>query len=150
MPWTLLTSIFVHGGFTHLLFNMITLYFFGNYLNLLLGRSRFLLVYFVGGIIGSVFYILLALLLGSPYTSVVGASGAIFALGGTLTMLRPKLRVLVFPIPAPIPIWAAIIGGFLIMSFLPNVAWEAHLGGLLAGLALGYLFRKRIQTYYYY
>ncbi len=147
MPWTILTCLFVHGGFTHILFNMITLYFFGNYLSVLLGSNRFLLIYFVGGIIGSLFFVLLALLLGSEYTSVVGASGAIFALGGALAVMRPRLRVIVFPIPAPIPIWAAVIGGFLLVSFLPGVAWQAHLGGLLAGLIAGFCYRKKVQAY---
>lgn len=150
MPWTIFTSLFLHGGFMHLLFNMITLYFFGNYLSILLGSGRFLLVYLVGGIIGSIFYVLLAFPLGSEYTYVVGASGAIFALGGALAVMRPKLRVLVFPIPAPIPIWAAVIGGFLLVSFLPGVAWQAHLGGLLTGLTFGYFFKKRAQRYTYY
>jgi len=57
--------------------------------------------------------------------------------------LEGKLRVFVFPIPAPVPLWAAVIGGFLIISFFPNVAWQAHLGGLAFGLTIGYFFRKR-------
>jgi len=97
------------------------------------------MVYFVGGILGNILYILLA----PPFSIAIGASGAIFAVGGTLAVLRPKIRVFVFPIPIPFPLWVAVIGGFLIVSFFPNVAWQAHLGGLAFGLTVGYFFRKR-------
>ena len=138
-PWTIVTSIFLHGSMWHILANMFTLYFFGRYLCALLGEKKFLTVYFIGGILGNVFYILLA----PPLSIAIGASGAVFALGGVLAIMTPKLRVFVFPIPAPVPLWAAVIGGFLIISFFPNVAWQAHLGGLVFGLAIGYFFRKR-------
>ena len=138
-PWTILTSLFLHGSFGHILGNMITLYFFGRYLRLLVGSSKFLLVYFIGGILGGILYILLA----PPLSIAIGASGAVFALGGALAVMRPKLRVLVFPIPVPMPLWAAVVGGFIIISFLPNVAWQAHLGGLAFGVIGGYFFRRK-------
>jgi len=138
-PWTIITNLFIHGGFWHLFANMLTLYFFGSYLFQLVGENRFLIVYFGGGILGSICF----LFLGSPMSIAVGASGAIFALGGTLAVLRPKLRVFIFPIPVPLPLWGAVIGGFLIISFLPSIAWQAHLGGLVFGLAAGYFFRKK-------
>ena len=138
-PWTLLTSMFVHGSFFHLFANMLALFFLGSYLTRLIGDKAFLTVYFGGGLLGSIFYWLLA-----PTLSIaVGASGAIFAVGGALAVMLPNLRVLVFPIPVPIPLWAAIIGGFLILSLLPFVAWEAHLGGLAFGALAGYLFKSR-------
>ena len=142
-PWTIVTSMFVHGGFWHIFANMFTLYFFGSSLTRLVGDGKFLLVYFVGGIMGNVLYILL----GEPFSIAVGASGAIFALGGTLAVMMPRLRVFVFPIPAPIPLWIAVIGGFIILSFIPYIAWQAHLGGLIVGLAAGYLFKRR---YFFY
>lgn len=146
-PWTILTNLFIHAGLWHLAANMLTLYFFGTYLYQLLGEKRFLLVYFGGGILGSIFFILL----GSPFSIAVGASGAIFALGGALAVLRPKLRVFVFPIPAPLPLWVAVIGGFIILTFMSgllNIAWQAHLGGLVFGLIAGYFFRKRELRYF--
>lgn len=143
-PWTLVTCMFIHANIWHILANMITLYFFGSYLNRLLGTVKFLIVYFTGGILGSIAYLLL------PFSDLpaVGASGAIFALGGVLAVMRPKLRVIVFPIPAPLPLWIAILGIFVIFSFLPNVAWQAHLGGLVLGLVAGYFFRRRERYYY--
>jgi membrane associated rhomboid family serine protease len=146
-PWTLVTCMFIHASIWHILANMITLYFFGSYLNRLLGTARFLIVYFAGGILGSIVFLLLPPSGGLALA--VGASGAIFALGGVLAVMRPKLRVLVFPIPVPLPLWIAIIGIFVIFSFLPNVAWQAHAGGLALGLVAGYIFRRRERRYYY-
>ncbi len=142
-PWAIVTSVFVHYEFFHLLANMVTLYFFGSYLNRLIGSNKFYLVYFGGGILGSLFFILLA-----PPSEAIGASGAVFALGGALTVMMPRLRVFIFPIPAPLPLWVAVIGGFLILSFIPGIAWQAHLGGLVFGLGAGYLFKR--GRYYYY
>jgi membrane associated rhomboid family serine protease len=144
-PWTVLTCMFMHGGFFHIFANMFTLYFLGSFLCNMIGDKWFLFVYFVGGIIGSFFYILFSLYtsIGNPNSLVIGASGAVFAVAGALTALAPKVKVIVFPIPAPIPLWVAIIGGFLLMSFIPSVAWEAHLGGLLVGLVAGFFLRKR-------
>ena len=134
-----MTNLFIHGSMWHIAANMITLYFFGRFLTMLIGDVRFLIVYFLGGILGNLVYILLA----SPYSIAIGASGAVFAIGGALAVMRPKLKVFVFPIPAPLPLWAAVIGGFVIISILPHIAWQAHLGGLVFGLMAGYFFRKR-------
>jgi len=143
-PWTIVTNLFVHSGLWHIFANMLTLYFFGSYLSRLVGDGRFLITYFGGGILGNILFILL----GPSFSIAIGASGAVFALGGVLTMLRPGIRVFVFPIPAPIPLWAAVIGGFVILSFIPSVAWQAHLGGLVFGLIIGYFFRKRGRYFF--
>ena len=138
-PWTLITNLFVHGGLWHIAANMLTLYFFGRYLCMLVGDARFLTLYFLGGIAGNFLYILLS----SSNAVVIGASGAIFAVAGALTLMAPKMRVFIFPIPAPLPLWVAVIGGFVVLSFFPNVAWQGHLGGLAVGLAAGYFFKSR-------
>ena len=138
-PWTLLTSMFVHADFWHVFANMFTLYFFGRYVHMLVGEGKFLLVYFVGGLLGGGLYLLMS----SPFSIAVGASGAVFAVAGALTVMRPKLRVFIIPIPVPLPLWVAVIGGCLIISFFPYVAWQAHLGGLVFGLVMGYFFRRK-------
>jgi membrane associated rhomboid family serine protease len=145
-PWTVFTSLFLHASFGHILGNMITLYFFGKNLRLLIGSKGFLIVYFLGGLLGSLMYVLLA----NPLSIAIGASGAVFAVGGALAVMRPKLRVIIFPVPVPVPLWGAVIGGFIILSFLPNVAWQAHLGGLVFGLVAGYFYRKREHSRLYY
>ncbi len=143
-PWTIVTNLFIHGSLWHIIANMLTLYFFGTYLARLIGQGKLLIVYFGGGILGNIIFILL----GHPFSVAIGASGAVFALGGALTVMMPKLRVFVFPIPVPLPLWVAVIGGFLILSFMPGIAWQAHLGGLVFGLIPGYFFRRR-QRYFF-
>ncbi|MFC1872870.1 rhomboid family intramembrane serine protease [Chloroflexota bacterium] len=137
-PWGLLTSVFTHYDLWHLAGNTFTLFFFGRFLAEYLGEKRFLLLYLGGGLIGSIFFVLLQD--GGP---AIGASGAVFALGGALTVLQPRVKVFIIPIPVPMPLWVAVIGGFVILSLFPSVAWEAHLGGLVFGLALGYYYRQR-------
>jgi membrane associated rhomboid family serine protease len=151
-PWGIITSMFTHQDFFHLLFNMLTLYFFGSYLLKMIGTKKFLIIYLAGGLVGGLFFVLLSTLI-SPgsIAAAIGASGAIFALGGTLAVLMPQMKVYIMFIPVPVPLWVAVIGGCLIMSFFSGVAWEAHLGGLLFGLAAGFIIkRQRKQTYYYY
>jgi len=101
-------------------------------------------------IVGNIFFMLFAFagFLTSPFSTVIGASGAIFALGGTLAVVTPRLRVYVFPIPAPMPIWVAVIGGFFIMSFFSGIAWQGHLGGLVLGLIAGFILRRTVRTPY--
>jgi membrane associated rhomboid family serine protease len=143
-PWTIVTYMFVHANIFHILFNMITLYFFGTFVMSLLGETTFLITYFVGGIVGGLFFWLLAPLFGGEYgPPVVGASGAIYALGGLLMVMRPNVKVMTFPIPVPMPLWIAILIGFVLVSFFPGVAWEAHLGGIVYGAVIGYFFRRR-------
>lgn len=140
-PWTIVTAMFIHYGFAHLLGNMITLYFFGRFLIQLVGPQNFLITYFAGGLLGNIFYLFFNLYLGYPNSIAVGASGAVFAVGGALAVLEPNQRVFVFPIPFPVPLWLAVIGGGFLISVLPGVAWEAHLGGLVFGLIMGWYLR---------
>ena len=137
-PWTIVTSMFLHIGFWHLFSNMLTLFFFGSYLSRLVGDNKFLIVYFGGGILGSIMFILLA----PPLSVVIGASGAVYAVAGALVIMRPNLRVLLYFI-VPMPLWVVITLFFVVFSFISGVAWQAHLGGLIVGLTAGYFFRKQ-------
>ncbi|MDD5312022.1 MAG: rhomboid family intramembrane serine protease [Dehalococcoidia bacterium] len=140
-PWTILTCMFTHQGFFHLLANMLTLYFFGSFLTRITGLTNFLLIYFIGGIVSGLFVLGL-----SPANSItIGASGAVFALGGALAVLTPREKVFVFPIPAPMPLWVAVIIGFLVLTLVPGVSWQGHLGGLLSGLLAGLILRRRLR-----
>jgi membrane associated rhomboid family serine protease len=143
-PWTIITSMFVHIEFGHIFGNMITLFFFGELLNKIVGNARFLLVYFIGGIAGSIMY----LWLGSDYSVVIGASGAVYAIAGALVMLMPKLTVRLYFL-IPIPLWIFVLVFFVLWSFIPGVAWQAHMGGLAVGLVAGYFFRKKIRVDFY-
>lgn len=130
--------MFTHANWDHILFNMIALYFYGMYVLALVGEANFFIVYFIGGLVGNVLFLLLA----NPYDIAVGASGAIFALGGTLVVMRPRLKVMIFPIPIPMDLWIAILIMALI-SLAPGIGWQAHLGGLITGIVAGYFFRRK-------
>jgi len=144
-PWTIITSIFVHGGFTHILFNMISLYFLGSFLIRAAGEKSFLEVFFLGGLAGNILFVLLA----DPSTTGIGASGGIFALGGALAVMVPRVPVLVIPIPVPVPLWVAIIILVCISFLFSGIAWQAHLGGLSLGLVAGLILKRRRQIYYF-
>ena len=143
-PWTIISSMFVHGNIWHILFNMISLYFLGSFFIRAAGERSFLAVFFLGGLAGNALYILLA----PPNAIGIGASGAVFAIGGALAVMVPRVPVFIFFIPVPIPLWIAIIIFFL-FSFLPRIAWQAHLGGLLLGLIAGLIIKRRRRIYYF-
>ena len=146
--WTFLTSMFMHAGFGHLLVNMISLMFIGSFVEKLIGKKRFLWLYFVGGIFAGVLFVGVAFLTGLDLNVyAVGASGAIFALGGLLAVLTPRLPVLVMFI-IPMPMWLAMV--FLMFGIwalslglgLP-IGNIAHLGGLIVGVGYGFYLRKK-------
>jgi membrane associated rhomboid family serine protease len=144
-PWTIISSIFVHGGFGHILFNMISLYFLGSFFLRAVGERSFLAVFFLGGLAGNALYLLLV----PPNIIGIGASGAIFAIGGALAVLVPKVPVYILFIPIAMPLWVAILIFFLLSFLFAGVAWQAHLGGLLAGVIAGFIFRRRKRVYYF-
>lgn len=147
-PWTVITSIFAHGSLTHLFVNGIILFFFGPVLEKRIGSRRFLYLVAAGGIIAGLtqvtFY---ATFLGGA-RGVVGFSGALMAILGTLTILGPRLSVLLFFI-VPMPLWLLTIGYAFFdtvgMFFLEggNIAHLAHLAGLAVGLTVGWRLRQQ-------
>jgi membrane associated rhomboid family serine protease len=127
--WRLLTSAFLHANLLHLLLNMYALYLFGPVAERALGTARFVLTYVTMAIAGSVFVYLFA----HPQVPTVGASGAIFGLFGLVLVLMIKVGQDVRTLFVLL-----IING--IFSLQPGISWQAHLGGFLAGLALGLVF----------
>lgn len=153
--WTLVTSVFVHLSFSHLLVNMFSLFFVGSFVERLIGRKRYAWFYLISGVAGSLFFVLFAYvgaffpstapLFGNPFDFAVGASGAIFGLAGLLVVLLPHLKVLVFFI-LPMRLWSAMIlllfglWGLSAIAGLP-VGNTAHFGGLIVGLVYGLYLR---------
>ena len=146
-----LSNTFMHGGYLHIIFNMWTLWLFGAPLEDRLGRWRFLLLYLVCGTAGSVAHMAFNL---DSTVPALGASGAIAGVLGAFTFLFPRDKVLVvqpvfvlplvFPLPAIVytVIWFAIqvwqgASEFMIASgpAAGGIAWWAHIGGFVAGLA---------------
>lgn len=137
-PWRFLTAAFAHSpsGFMHIGFNMFALWITGQYLEPLLGRIKFLTLFLISAIGGSVGYLLLAQLperMGQPSgwtTPTVGASGAVFGLFAAVLVLNRHLGRETGSILGVLAINAVL--GFV----LPNIAWQAHLGGAVTGAAL--------------
>ena len=157
-PWTIISSMFVHGGFLHIIVNMIALYFLGSFFIRAAGEKSFLAVFLLGGLAGNALYFLLGHLVlrallppffGDPFTTGVGASGGIFALAGALVVMVPRVPVLIIPIPVPMPLWIAIIILVFISFLFSGIAWQAHIGGLLLGLVAGFILKRRRRIYYF-
>ena len=156
-PWTLLTSMFMHGGFLHMLVNSIVLLSFGPALELRIGRRQFLYVFLGSGILAAAAQLLVI----PPDVVILGASGAILGVMGALTALAPRTPVLLFFI-IPMPLWVATAGFGVLSALLAltgyggSIAHTAHLTGIIVGLAYGYRIRReemkrmaRLQRFFF-
>ncbi|WP_223693079.1 rhomboid family intramembrane serine protease [Leifsonia poae] len=130
-PWRMLTSVFGHVSIIHIALNMYTLWIFGTLLEPLLGRARYLALFLISGFAGSLGVLLLA----DPGQPVLGASGAIFGMFGAFFIIQRRMggsatQILVL----------MVIN--LVIGFLPglNIAWQAHVGGLVGGLLVGLIY----------
>lgn len=130
--WTIVTSMFIHQGLFHLFVNMFTLFFIGGFTEKLIGWKRFIVLYFIAGILGAIFFVvgvsigdnfaLGSQIFGSLDTLAAGASGALFGLIGLLAVLIPRHKV--YLVVGPLII---LIGQFLILPFVPEPAVSAFL-----------------------
>lgn len=133
--YRLVTPMFIHIGFEHLLMNMLTLYFVGQYVEKIFGHFKFLMIYFIAGIGGN---LASAIWLGNSISA--GASGAIFGLFGAFLMLGENYREIDF-FRNQAKTFLIFIGLNLVFDFLPNSGIDVfgHLGGLLFGFLSAYI-----------
>lgn len=120
--------MFAHEAIWHFAFNMLSLWWLGGPLEAALGRARYIALYFCSGLAGSA----LTYLLAGPTTASLGASGAIFGLFGATAILMRRLQYDMRPIIALLVINLIFTFGW------SNIAWQAHIGGLVAGVVIGY------------
>jgi membrane associated rhomboid family serine protease len=148
-PWTIVTYMFLHAGFGHILFNMLSLFFFGPRLELEMGSRNFLILYFASGIAGALLSFVF-----SPYSAIVGASGAIYGVMLGFAFFWPKEPIYIWgviPVQARILVLVmtglSLIGGAGETGVVPGggggVAHFAHLGGFLGGFIALKLLGKR-------
>jgi membrane associated rhomboid family serine protease len=137
MPWTMVTSLFVHAGIFHVGLNMLALYLFGPSIEALIGRLRFLFLYLVSGFGGSVAVLWLGQ--GNP---VLGASGAVFGLLGAYFIIQRELGGNTVQL-------LVVIGLNLAMGFfVQGISWQAHVGGVVVGALIAVILvqtRRRDQ-----
>ena len=142
-PWSAITYMFLHGGFMHLFFNMLVLFFFGPAVESKMGSRNFLRYYVLCGLGGAA----LSFIFAFESVPIIGASAAVFGVALAFAVNWPDARVFIFPFPIPIKVkWLV---AFLVISTLiyarmgvqDGIAHFAHLGGLLFGAA--YLLHER-------
>jgi membrane associated rhomboid family serine protease len=157
---TVVTSLFLHGGFVHLIGNMIYLWVFGGAVEDALGHVRYFIFFIVCGVIGSLTHTMFF-----PHSTVpsIGASGSIAGILGAFLVLRPRARIVTL-LPLVVywamveiravvflPVWFAMqfFNGFLSIAAahrtqeVAGIAWWAHVGGFLFGVVVGAIARRR-------
>jgi membrane associated rhomboid family serine protease len=148
--WTWVVSVFAHGGPTHLLFNGIALYFFGPIVERQVGSKKFTALFLASGMVAGLAQVGLGLATGEA-VRVLGASGALMAIMGVLSITSPDLKVLLFFfIPMSIRTLTILFAAFSLFavasgSILGGVAHFAHLTGLFIGLWYGNRIKDRIR-----
>ncbi len=135
--WRLFTSMFLHGDALHLFSNMVSLLIFGAYVELNYSKYQFIIIYIISGLVGSFFSMLFL-----PLNIIsLGASGAIFGLIGA------AFSILIVQRNTPLIFLGLIyVFYFVFSSFSPNVNYLAHIFGLLAGLIIGFLFKRNKKS----
>jgi membrane associated rhomboid family serine protease len=128
-PWRIVTTLFTHASLLHILFNMFSLFVLGRQIEPMIGRVRFAALFLLSGIGGSI-----GVLLFAPNYAVVGASGAIFGLFGAYFVIARHLGANATQLIVVIAINLGI--GFVV----PGIAWQAHVGGLIIGALIGFIY----------
>jgi membrane associated rhomboid family serine protease len=156
---SLFTNMFLHGGWMHLIGNMLFLWVFGDNIEAVIGSAAFLVFYILGGVSASLIHVFFNL---NSTVPAIGASGAIAAVLGSYLVMFPKSKVKVivlifftsFTIPAMffLGIWIVqnLFNGLASLgtNALSGTAWWAHIGGFVFGVAAGFFFKKRYSYEY--
>jgi membrane associated rhomboid family serine protease len=147
-PWTYITSIFLSGSIYQLFVDGLALFFLGIAFEYLYGSRNLITLFILSGIFGNFAFFLQYF--NNPLVGGLGASGAISGILGALAVLRPKEKIIIFPIIIPIDMFYAAIFWIifnligLIYPFAP-IGFSAHIGGTLFGMLYGYLLKKRLK-----
>jgi membrane associated rhomboid family serine protease len=138
-PWQLITYSFLHGGFTHIFFNMFALYMFGGEIERLFGSRFYALYYFAAVVTAAITHLIISAWMGATPVPMVGASGGIYGLLLAFGVYFPHRRVMLLFPPIPMPARVFVFGFAALELVLgitqtaAGVAHFAHLGGMLGG-----------------
>lgn len=146
-PWQLISYLFLHGGVGHIFFNLFALWMFGQAIENLWGTRRFAVYYFITGIGAGIIQLLIES--GAP---TIGASGAVFGILLAFGMMFPERPILLlfFPFPIKAKYFVAIFGVIQLLNGIrggSNVAYFAHLGGMVFGYGLIQYWRYKGELY---
>jgi membrane associated rhomboid family serine protease len=150
--WQLVTYAFLHGGLTHIAFNMLALWMFGGPIERLFGERPFLLYYFVCVIGAAIAQLAVVHFWTGGFYPTLGASGGIFGLLLAFGMMYPHSRIMLLFPPIPMPAWLFVLGYGAIELFLgvtgsqAGVAHFAHLGGMAIGFVLIQYWRGKLPV----
>jgi rhomboid protease GluP len=132
--WRLVTAMFLHGDILHIFSNMFGLLLFGAFLETYLSKISYLLLYFISGLTGNIFSLILL-----PLDTIsLGASGCVFGLLGAVIIIIAMQKDKSLLILAIVYVLL-----FIVSSFSPGINYYAHIFGLLGGISLGYILRKK-------
>jgi membrane associated rhomboid family serine protease len=140
-PWQLVTYGFLHGGITHIFFNMFAIYMFGSALEQFFGTRYYVTLYFVSVVVAALTQLGVNEILNSPYPT-LGASGGVYGLLLAFGMYFPQQRIMLLFPPIAMPAWVAVTGYAALELFLgvtgtqQGVAHFAHLGGMLGAFVM--------------
>jgi membrane associated rhomboid family serine protease len=150
-PLTILTSMFMHGGWMHIIGNMLFLWVFADNVEDAFGYFGFIIFYALCGLVGGITH---ALVMSQSFSPLIGASGAVSGILASYLVLYPRARVwvlLFMRLPVPLPaIW--VLGGWFLLQVYglaaaqpgDDIAWWDHMGGFGCGLLITLLLRKRL------
>jgi membrane associated rhomboid family serine protease len=149
-PYQLVTHMFTHGGWAHIIFNMFALWSFGSLLERSWGPKRFLIFYLACGLAAGITHLTF------QNVPAVGASGAIMGLFAAFAYMFPNTELIIFPIPVPIKAKYAVaimagidLFGGVSPTYGGNIAHFAHLGGLVMGFILVIIWNKTNRKTFY-
>lgn len=150
--WQVVSYAFLHGGWSHILFNMFALWMFGGPIERLLGAKHYTFYYFFCAVIAAAAHLLVAQFYTHGFYPTIGASGAIFGLLVAFGVMYPRMKMFLIFLPIPMPAWVFVIGYILLELFLgvtgtqQGVAHFAHLGGAVGGFLLLQYWRGKLPV----
>ena len=149
---SILTSMFLHGGIAHLIGNMVFLFVFGDNIEDRFGHIKYLFIYIIWGAAAAIIHSIFAVSAGGGMVPAVGASGAISGVMGAYLVMFPRAKIFTvivaffittvrIPALAYIPFWFILQVIFGLIDPFGGVAYVAHIGGFVAGVGIGYLWK---------
>lgn len=148
--WQVITYAFLHGGWSHLFFNMFALWMFGGPIEHLLGARHYTFYYFFCAVTAAAAHLLVAQFYTHGFYPTIGASGAIFGLLVAFGVMYPRMKMFLIFLPIPMPAWVFVAGYILLELFFgvsgveSGVAHFAHLGGAVGGFLLLLYWRGKL------